>query len=124
MQRDFTYIDDIVEGIVRVADHVPVASELAEQDRHPGISHAPYRVYNIGNNQPVELGRFIEVLEEKLGVKAEKRYLPMQAGDVLATYADVDELTRDVGFRPSTPIEEGVEKFVEWYRAYHKMSVF
>ncbi|MFA5853740.1 MAG: NAD-dependent epimerase [Patescibacteria group bacterium] len=120
MERDFTYIDDIVEGVVRAAERIPAASELVEKDRHPGISHAPYRVYNIGNNQPVELGRFIELLEEKLGVKAEKRYLPMQAGDVLATYADVDDLMRDVDFRPSTPLEEGIEKFVEWYLAYHK----
>lgn len=121
MRRDFTYIDDIVEGVLRVADHVPVASELPDKDRHPGVSHAPYRIYNIGNNQPVELGRFIEVLEEKLGVKAEKRYLPMQAGDVLATYADVDDLSRDVGFRPSTALETGIEKFVAWYRVYHQL---
>ncbi len=123
MRRDFTYVDDIVEGVIRVAGHVPEASELSEADRHPGVSHAPYRVYNIGNNQPVELGRFIEVLEEKLGVKAEKRCLPMQAGDVLATYADVDDLDRDVGFRPSTSLETGIERFVAWYRDYHKLPV-
>ncbi|WKZ29222.1 MAG: NAD-dependent epimerase [Patescibacteria group bacterium] len=122
MQRDFTYIDDIVEGVLRVADHVPKASELSPKDRHPGVSHAPYRVYNIGNNQPVELGRFIEELERALGVTAEKRYLPMQPGDVPATYADVDDLIRDVGFRPSTPIEEGIAKFVAWYREYHNQS--
>ncbi len=123
MRRDFTYIDDIVEGVVRVADRVPQASTPLAGEKHPGVSDAPYRVYNIGNNQPVELGRFIEVLEAALGVTAEKRYLPMQPGDVLATYADVDDLTRDVGFHPSTPIEDGVAKFVAWYRDYYKMPV-
>ncbi len=109
MKRDFTYVDDIVEGVIRVADRVP----------EPCATGARYKVYNIGNNEPVELERFIGVLEDALGVKAVKNYLPLQPGDVPATYADVDDLVRDVGFRPSTPIEVGVAKFVAWYRAYH-----
>ncbi|HZV81357.1 MAG TPA: capsular biosynthesis protein CpsI, partial [Geobacteraceae bacterium] len=87
----------------------------------PGTSFAPYGIYNIGNNSPVELSRFIEILEECLGKKAEKNYLPMQAGDVPATYADIDDLCRDVGFRPATTIEEGISRFVSWYREYYKL---
>lgn len=109
MKRDFTYVDDIIEGVIRVADRVPEPCETG----------AKYKVYNIGNNEPVELERFISVLEDALGKKAVKNYLPMQPGDVVATYADVDDLMRDVGFRPSTPIEDGVAKFVAWYRDYH-----
>jgi UDP-glucuronate 4-epimerase len=120
MRRDFTYIDDIVEGIVRVADCVPAANpEWSATDPDPASSFAPYRVYNIGNNQPVELMRLIAILEAQLGRKAELNFLPMQPGDVPETYADIDELTRDVGFRPSTSIETGVERFVRWYRGYH-----
>jgi len=120
MQRDFTYIDDIVEGVVRVLDKVPQPNPAWDAlAADPGTSAAPYRVYNIGNNQPVELLRFIEVLENCLGLKAIKNLLPMQPGDVPATCADVDDLARDVGFRPATPIETGVARFVEWYRSYY-----
>ena len=120
MQRDFTYIDDIAEGVVRVADRVPVPNPAWSGDApDPGTSLAPYRIYNIGNHQPVELLYFIEVLEKCLGRQAEKRLLPIQAGDVPATYADVDDLMRDVGFQPATPIEEGIARFVAWYREYY-----
>lgn len=110
MQRDFTYIDDIVEGIVRVMDHVPVRPE-------PGLP--PCRVYNIGNENPVELERFVQILEEHIGKKAVIEYLPMQAGDVVDTYADVHDLTADVGFHPATSPETGLRNFVEWYRSYY-----
>jgi len=106
MQRDFTYIDDIVEGVIRVLDATPGDTP-------------PYKLYNIGNNQPVELTRFIDILEACLGKKAERRLLPMQPGDVPATFADVESLTRDVGFRPATPIEEGIRRFTDWYRQYY-----
>jgi len=120
MQRDFTYIDDIAEGVVRAADRVPEPNPGWSSDApDPGTSLAPYKIYNIGNHQSVELLHFIEVLENCLGRKAEKKLLPMQAGDVPATYADVDDLVRDVGFQPATPIEEGVARFVEWYREYY-----
>jgi UDP-glucuronate 4-epimerase len=120
MQRDFTYIDDIAEGVIRVADRVPVPNPTWSGDTpDPGTSLAPYKIYNIGNHQPVELLYFIEVLEKCLGRQAEKRLLPIQAGDVPATYADVDDLIRDVGFRPATPIEEGIARFVAWYREYY-----
>jgi len=123
MQRDFTYIDDIVEGVVRVMERPPRPNPSWTGDApDPGTSRAPYKIYNIGNNQPVELLQFIEVLEKKLGRKAEKNLLPLQPGDVPATYADVDDLVRDVGFKPNTPIEVGVERFVAWYRSYHKGS--
>lgn len=121
MERDFTYIDDIVEGVVRVLDRLPEpAPRCAPAEPHPGSSAAPYRIYNIGNNQPVKLTRFIEVLEQCLGKTTTKRFLPMQPGDVPTTYADVDDLARDVGFRPSTPIEDGLAKFWEWYRSYYE----
>ena len=120
MQRDFTYIDDIVEGVIRVIDNIPVANPVWNGDApDPGTSFAPYRIYNIGNNSPVELLRFIEVLEGCLGKRAEKNLLPIQAGDVPATSADVDDLVRDVGFKPATSIEEGIRLFVEWYREYY-----
>ncbi len=119
MQRDFTYIDDIVEGVIRVADNVPKADLKWSGDRpDPGTSRAPYRIYNIGNNNPVELMRFIEVLEKALGKEAAKNLLPLQLGDVPATYADVDDLIRDVGFKPATSIENGIKRFVEWYKDY------
>jgi UDP-glucuronate 4-epimerase len=120
MRRDFTYIDDIVEGVVRVLDK-PAEPNLkwSGDSPDPGSSAAPYKLYNIGNNRPVELMRFIEVLENHLGVKAVKNMLPLQPGDVPATYADVDDLVRDVGFKPSTPIELGIERFVTWYRSYY-----
>jgi UDP-glucuronate 4-epimerase len=120
MRRDFTYVDDIVEGLVRVIDRVPEPNPRWSGDQpDPGTSNAPYRLYNIGNNQPVELLYLIEVLERELGQKAERNLLPIQPGDVPETYADVDDLIRDVGFKPSTPIEEGVARFVAWYRDYH-----
>jgi UDP-glucuronate 4-epimerase len=113
MQRDFTYIDDIVTGVLQVAERPPQPA--------PGRdgSSAPHRIYNIGNHQPVELMKLIEVLEKCLGRKAIKNMLPLQAGDVHATFADVDDLMRDTGFRPRTPIEEGIAKFVHWYRSYY-----
>ena len=120
MRRDFTYIDDIVEGVVRVADRIAEPNPNWSSDQpDPGTSRAPYRVYNIGNHQPVELLTFIETIERALGRKAHKNLMPMQPGDVPATYADVDDLMHDVGFQPSTPIEVGIERFVAWYRRYH-----
>ncbi|UZD67441.1 NAD-dependent epimerase [Marinobacter sp. AN1] len=119
-KRDFTYIDDIVEGVVRTLDHVaqpnPHWSGL-----HPDAasSKGPYRLYNIGSNNPAELSRFIEIIEEKTGKTAEKNYLPMQPGDVPATYADVDSLIADVGYKPETSLEEGLGRFVDWYRAFY-----
>jgi UDP-glucuronate 4-epimerase len=120
MRRDVTYIDDIVEGVVRVADRIAAPDpNWSPAAPDPASSFAPFRVYNIGNNQPVELMRLIAVLEQAVGRKADVNFLPMQPGDVPETYADIDDLMRDVGFRPSTPIETGVERFVRWYRAYH-----
>lgn len=119
-KRDFTYIDDIVEGVVRVLDRVPAPDEAwngAEPD--PASSRAPYRLYNIGNNQPVELLRAIEILEEALGRQAEKRFLPLQPGDVPATYADIDSLARDAGFKPQTSLEDGIARYVAWYREFY-----
>lgn len=122
MQRDFTYIDDIAAGVIHAADRVAAANPDWTGERpDPGSSRGPYRIYNIGNHQPVELLYLIEVLENCLGRKAEKKLLPMQPGDVPATYADVEDLARDVGFRPTTPIEEGVRRFVEWYREYYQV---
>jgi len=122
MKRDFTYIDDIVEGVFRVIHHLPAANPDWHGDNpDPGTSYCPYRIYNIGNNNQVELMRYIEVLEECLGKKAEKNFLPMQDGDVPATYANVDDLVRDVGFKPDTSIEKGIEKFVAWYREYYSV---
>ena len=120
MKRDFTFVDDIVEGVIRTSDTIPTALAVAS-DADDNSTAAPYRVYNIGNNQPVELMHLIETLESALGHKAEKNLLPMQPGDVPATYANIDALQRDVGFRPSTPIEEGVKKFVAWYKSYHQL---
>ena len=114
MQRDFTYIDDIVEGIVRVIDKVP-----APQQSVATTATAPYQIYNIGNNQPVTLRRFITAIEESCGKKAKENLLPMQPGDVPATYADIDELINDIDFIPKTSIEDGIAKFVEWYKAYY-----
>lgn len=117
--RDFTYIDDIVEGVVRVLDRPPVPGDDSSLLASPATSTAPYRVYNIGSHQPVELLRFIEVLEDCIGRRVERRLLPMQPGDVPDTYADVEALRRDTGFAPSTPIEYGVAQFVAWYRGYY-----
>jgi UDP-glucuronate 4-epimerase len=120
MQRDFTYVDDIVEGVTRVADRIPEPNaQWSGAHPDPGTSRAPYKIYNIGNHQPVELQHFIATLEKALGKQARKNLLPMQPGDIPATYADVDDLMRDVGFRPATPIEQGIQRFVDWYREYH-----
>jgi UDP-glucuronate 4-epimerase len=122
MSRDFTYVDDIVEGVVRVMDRIPESDpDWTGENPDPSSSRAPYRVYNIGNNSPVELLRFIEIIEEKTGKKAKKEMLPMQPGDVPATWADVEDLMRDTGFSPSTPLEKGVEKFVSWFREYYDL---
>src|SRR5688500_1983252 len=123
MQRDFTYIDDIVEGVIRVTDTTATPDPKWSGDApDPATSRAPYRLYNIGNNSPVQLGRMIEVLEDALGRTSKKRMLDMQPGDVAATYADVDDLERDVGFRPATSIEEGVRRFVDWYLSYYGVA--
>ncbi|MEJ2515478.1 MAG: NAD-dependent epimerase [Gammaproteobacteria bacterium] len=120
-RRDFTYIDDIVEGIIRAMDRVASPNpEWDSDDPDPGTSFAPYRIYNIGNQGPVELMHYIAVLEECLGKKAEKELLPMQPGDVPDTWADVDALVEDVGYRPATPVEEGVARFVDWYMSYYR----
>jgi len=120
MQRDFTYIDDIVEGVVRVMGRLPAPNPAWSGDRpDPGSSYAPYKIYNIGNNQPVELNAFIATIESVLGRTAQKEFLGMQPGDVPATYADVDDLMADVGFKPATPIREGIERFVAWYKSYY-----
>jgi len=120
MQRDFTYIDDIIEGVVRVLDKFPDPDpEWKGETPDPGSSPAPYRIYNIGNNNPVELMAFIEAIETKLGKTAKKEFMPMQPGDVPATYADVDDLIQCAGFKPETPIDKGIEKFIEWYLEYY-----
>ena len=120
MRRDFTFIDDIVEGVVRVMANVPEGNPEWKGDApDPGTSYAKYKIYNIGNNQPVELIDFIGAIEVALGKKAEKNFMDIQPGDVPATYADVDDLIRDVGFKPATSIGEGIEKFVGWYRQYY-----
>ena len=120
MERDFTYVDDIVESLVRVGDKPAAASASWNGDKpDPATSNAPYRIYNIGNNAPVKLMRLIEVIEEATGKKAIKNFMPMQPGDVPATYADIEDLARDVGFAPRTPIEVGVKRFVDWYRGYY-----
>jgi UDP-glucuronate 4-epimerase len=119
-KRDFTYVGDITAGVIAAADHIASPDPGWDSDRpNPSTSRAPYRLYNIGNQRPVELLRYIEVLEQCLGRKALKNLLPLQPGDVPDTLADVEALTRDVGYRPSTPVEEGVKRFVEWYRAYY-----
>jgi UDP-glucuronate 4-epimerase len=123
MKRDFTYIDDIIEGVIRVMKRSPQPNpvwDMANPD--PGSSYAPYKLYNIGNNNPVDLTKFIEVLEANLGRKAIKNMLPMQPGDVPITYADIEDLANDIGFRPATTIEEGIEKFLTWYRSYYKVK--
>jgi UDP-glucuronate 4-epimerase len=123
MQRDFTYIDDIVEGVIRVLDRVaePAAS-FDRRDPDPATSDAPYRIFNIGNHQSVELMTYIETLEQTLGRTAKKNFLPLQAGDVPATYADTADLRAAVSFAPATPVKEGIRRFVEWYRGYYAGS--
>ena len=121
MQRDFTYIDDIIEGVIRVMGRLPESNPAWRGDSpDPGTSYAPYKVYNIGNNNPVELLEFIGAIEKSLGCEAVKEYLDLQPGDVPATYADVEDLTADVGFTPQTPITTGIQQFIEWYRQYYK----
>jgi len=122
MRRDFTYIDDIVTGVERLIPHIPEPNPTwSGDDPDPASSFAPYRVYNIGNNQPVELLTFIEAIEQAVGREAQKNLMPIQPGDVPATYANVDDLTREVGFKPATSIHEGVKKFVKWYRTYYNV---
>jgi UDP-glucuronate 4-epimerase len=122
MQRDFTYIDDIVEGVVRTIDKIPQPDPRWNSDApDPASSSAPYRLFNIGNNQPVSLLHFIECIEAALGKKAVKNMLPLQPGDVHRTFAEIDDLTNAVGFTPGTGIEEGINKFVSWYRDYYNV---
>ncbi len=118
MQRDFTYIDDVIEGVVRVMEHIPPSNNRSDG----AANKAPYKIYNIGNNSPVNLLKFIEVIESEMGASAKKNFLPLQPGDVLSTYADVNELMQDVGFKPSTSIETGLKHFVQWYRAYYPVD--
>ena len=123
MKRDFTYVDDIVESIIPLMDKIPTADPTWDPAQpNPSASSAPYRIYNIGNNRPTELSTFIDVLQNAIGKKADLRYLPMQPGDVLSTYADVDSLADAVGFRPKTTIEEGIRSFISWYREYYGVS--
>lgn len=120
MRRDFTYIDDIIEGVVRVMGRLPEPNAAWQGDNpDPGTSYAPYKIYNIGNNNPVELLDFIKAIENALRHKAKKIFVDLQAGDVVATYADVDDLTADVGFKPRTPVASGIQQFVAWYRQYY-----
>ncbi|MCK5207265.1 MAG: NAD-dependent epimerase [Cyclobacteriaceae bacterium] len=122
MKRDFTYIDDIVEGIYRLINHIPKPNNSWDAlNPDPSFSKAPYKVFNIGNNQPVELNYFIESIEKALGKKAIKNLLPLQPGDVVETYANVDHLKDEVGFKPNTKIEDGIQSFVDWYRDYYKI---
>ena len=120
MKRDFTYIDDIVEGVIRVMGRLPEPNQEWSGDApDPATSYAPYKLYNIGNNNPVKLMEFIAVIEKALGKKAKKEFLDLQPGDVPATYADIDDLIKDVGFKPETPIETGIERFIAWYKDYY-----
>lgn len=120
MQRDFTFIDDIVEGVTRVMGRLPEPDPTwSGNDPDPGTSYVRYKIYNIGNNKPVKLLDFIAVIEKVLGKKAKKEFHDLQPGDVVATYADIDDLINDVGFKPSTPLETGIERFVSWYRDYY-----
>jgi UDP-glucuronate 4-epimerase len=123
-KRDFTFVADIVEGVVRVLDRVAQPNPAWDSlHPDPASSRAPFRLYNIGNNSPVELMRYIEVLEECLGRKAHKNLLPLQPGDVPDTFADIDDLVKDVGYRPATPVEVGVRRFVEWFCDYYKQRL-
>ncbi len=122
MKRDFTYVDDIVDAMIPLMDQIPkIDPDWDSANPDPSTSSAPYRLYNIGNNQPTELSYFIEVLERAIGKKADLKYLPMQPGDVLSTYADVEALADAVGFKPKTNIEDGIAKFVAWYREYYQV---
>ena len=120
MQRDFTYIDDIIEGVVRVMGRIPEQNPTwTGNDPDPGTSYTGYKIYNIGNNNPVELMEFISIIEKVLGRDAEKEFLDLQPGDVVATYADIDDLIKDVNFKPSTPIETGIKRFIDWFKEYY-----
>jgi UDP-glucuronate 4-epimerase len=122
MRRDFTYVDDVVESVVRLIERPPAGDPNWSGDApDPGTSTAPWRVYNIGNNNPVELLEVVRLMEQAISKKAKRELMPMQPGDVPATYANVDDLMREVDFRPKTPIAEGIARFVEWYRAYHRL---
>jgi UDP-glucuronate 4-epimerase len=122
MRRDFTYIDDVVESVVRLIDRAPMGNpNYSTASPDPGSSSAPWRVYNIGNNKPVELLEVVRLLEKAIGKKAQRELLPMQPGDVTETYADVGDLMRDVDFRPAMPIADGISRFVDWYRSYHRL---
>jgi UDP-glucuronate 4-epimerase len=122
MRRDFTYVDDVVEAVVRLVERAPAANPAwPSQTPDPGSSAAPWRIYNIGNNNPVEVLEVVRLLEQATGKHAKRELLPMQPGDVRETYADVDDLMRDVGFRPSTSIADGIARFVDWYRTYHRL---
>ena len=122
-KRDFTYIDDIATGVIKISDVTPERTTTGKFQSHgPGGSEAPYRVYNMGNSSPVELMDMISILEEKLGMKAKKNFLPMQPGDVVETFADVEELKKDTGYEPVTKLETGVSNFVDWYKSYYKIS--
>jgi len=122
MERDFTYIDDIVEGVFRVTGRIPEPDAKWRGDKpDPATSFAPYKIYNIGNNRPVELLEFIRILEKLLGKKARMNLLPMQPGDVPRTFADIYDLMKDVSFRPTTSVEDGIKRFIEWYREYYKV---
>lgn len=122
MRRDFTYIDDVVESVVRLVGRPPAADpKFSGASPDPASSSAPWRVYNIGNNKPVEVLEVLRLLEEAIGKKTKRELFPMQPGDVPTTYADIDDLVREVDFRPATPIADGISRFVEWYRSYHRM---
>ncbi|MGL9799242.1 NAD-dependent epimerase/dehydratase family protein [Enterococcus sp. DIV1317a] len=123
MMRDFTYIDDIVEGIIRLIPKPPVSNPEWTEKEGISSSWSPYKIYNIGNNQPVRLMEFIETIEKHLGMKAEKEFLPMQPGDVQRTYEDVSDLEKAIGFKPTTSLDEGIKKFVEWYKEYYNSPI-
>ena len=125
MQRDFTYIDDIIEGVVRVMKKVPEANTAWDSENpDPGSSYSRYKIYNIGNNNPVELNEFISKIQNALGIEAKKELLDIQPGDVKSTYANVDDLVHDVGFKPQTPIETGIKRFIDWYKDYFSVSLY
>jgi len=121
MKRDFTYIDDIVEGVIRIQNVIPTRDET-NTNTSPASSKAPYKIFNIGNNEPIALMQFIESIEKATGKIADKEYLPMQAGDVPATYADIDSLQKEVGFKPATDIDYGMQQFVDWFKGYYKLK--
>lgn len=120
MSRDFTYIDDIVNGVIKVIDNPAKASTKTGKNYPPQISSAPYKIYNIGNNTPIWLLDFIKTIEQNMGKEAKKEYLPMQDGDVVSTYADIDDLINDFGYKPDTSLQEGIEKFIKWFKEYYK----